>query len=131
MTDPYAPPHLRQPLTTSTVEQADAYVRDAVAYVQRSVEAIGKQRVWIEDTCRTLEDRVTALPHEREVDPVVAGLLDHLPRKGAVWPATERKQWLALLEGTFNLIFKDGAANGTPEKAVGPTSTIARERETP
>jgi hypothetical protein len=119
MTDPYAPPHVRQQLTTSSAEQADAYVRDAVAYVQRSVEAIGKQRVWIEDTCRTLEDRATALPHDREVDPVVAGLLDHLPKPGAAWPKSERQLFIKLLEGCFDMIYKEPTAATTP---VAPPS---------
>ena len=44
------------------------------------------------------------------VDPIIAGLLARLPKSGDVWPETERKLWLQLLEGSFKLIYKEGAS---------------------
>jgi transcriptional regulator with XRE-family HTH domain len=41
------------------------------------------------------------------VDPMVRGLLSHLPTGGSVWPKADRKRWLALLEGSFDLIYKE------------------------
>jgi hypothetical protein len=35
--------------------------------------------------------------------------LKRLPKSGEVWPETERKLWLELLEGSFKLIYKDKA----------------------
>jgi hypothetical protein len=35
------------------------------------------------------------------------GLLKRLPKSGDVWPESERKLWLELLEGSFKLIYKD------------------------
>jgi hypothetical protein len=45
------------------------------------------------------------------VDPIIAGLLKRLPKSGDVWPKTQRKLWLQLLEGSFDLIYEDEAAN--------------------
>lgn len=42
-----------------------------------------------------------------DIDPVVKGLLTHLPAPGSVWPSEDRKLWLELLEGTFRLIFRE------------------------
>jgi hypothetical protein len=51
-----------------------------------------------------------------EVDPIIRGLLARLPKSGDVWPVTQRKLWLDLLEGSFRLIYKDA-----PEiPVVGP-----------
>jgi hypothetical protein len=41
------------------------------------------------------------------LDPIIAGLLGRLPKSGDVWPDSERKLWLQLLEGSFKLIYKD------------------------
>ncbi|MGY3487800.1 hypothetical protein ACVW1C_005683 [Bradyrhizobium sp. USDA 4011] len=41
------------------------------------------------------------------VDPIIAGLLARLSKSGDVWPISERKLWLQLLEGSFQLIYKD------------------------
>ena len=48
-------------------------------------------------------------PPGEEIDPVIKGLLTHLPTSGSVWPAADRKQWLELMEGSFRLIFKEKA----------------------
>ena len=45
-----------------------------------------------------------------EIDPIIRGLLARLPKSGDVWPETERKLWLQLLEGSFKLIYKDQEA---------------------
>jgi hypothetical protein len=42
-----------------------------------------------------------------EIDPIIMGLLDRLPKPGDVWPEADRKLWLQLLEGSFKLIYKD------------------------
>lgn len=41
------------------------------------------------------------------LDPIIRGLLERLPKSGAVWPETERKLWIGLLEGSFKLIYSD------------------------
>ncbi len=47
------------------------------------------------------------------IDPIIAGLLKRLPKSGAEWPKAQRKLWLQLLEGSFDLIYldKNEAAN--------------------
>jgi hypothetical protein len=47
------------------------------------------------------------------IDPIIAGLLKRLPKSGAEWPKAQRKLWLQLLEGSFDLIYidKEKAAN--------------------
>ena len=42
-----------------------------------------------------------------EIDPIIKGLLARLPKSGDVWPKAERKLWIQLLEGSFELIYKD------------------------
>ena len=44
---------------------------------------------------------------EKELDPIIRGLLGRLPKPGDVWPEAERKLWLDLLAGSFKLIYKD------------------------
>jgi hypothetical protein len=39
-------------------------------------------------------------------DPIIAGLLKRLPKAGDVWPRAQRKLWLQLLEGSFDLIYQ-------------------------
>lgn len=41
------------------------------------------------------------------VDPIISGLLKRLPKTGDVWPKAQRKLWLQLLEGSFELIYRD------------------------
>lgn len=52
--------------------------------------------------------------NEPPIDPIIAGLLARLPKSGDVWPVTERKLWLQLLEGSFQLIYKDAAEKLSP-----------------
>jgi transcriptional regulator with XRE-family HTH domain len=40
-------------------------------------------------------------------DPMILGLLSHLPTAGSIWSKADRKRWLQLLEGCFDLIYKD------------------------
>ena len=40
-------------------------------------------------------------------DPIIKGLLDHLPDAGEVWPEAEREQWLSVLSDSFKLVYKD------------------------
>lgn len=44
------------------------------------------------------------------IDPIIAGLLKRLPKSGEKWPKAQRKLWLQLLEGSFDLIYEDGEA---------------------
>lgn len=44
------------------------------------------------------------------VDPIIAGLLKRLPKSGEKWPKAQRKLWLQLLEGSFDLIYDDDGA---------------------
>ena len=46
-----------------------------------------------------------------DIDPTIRGLLVRLPKSGDVWPEADRKLWLQLLEGSFQLIYKDKAAD--------------------
>jgi hypothetical protein len=48
------------------------------------------------------------------IDPIIAGLLARLPKSGDVWPIAERKLWLQLLEGSFQLIYKDAGPAKLP-----------------
>lgn len=57
------------------------------------------------------------------VDPIIAGLLARLPKSGDVWPVAERKLWLQLLEGSFQLIYKD-----SPQMKVPPPPGDAEYR---
>ena len=36
---------------------------------------------------------------------IIAGLLKRLPKSGEKWPKAQRKLWLQLLEGSFDLIY--------------------------
>ena len=38
---------------------------------------------------------------------IIAGLLKRLPKSGDIWPKAQRKLWLQLLEGSFDLIYED------------------------
>ena len=53
-----------------------------------------------------------------DVDPIIEGLLKRLPKSGDVWPITERKLWLQLLEGSFQLIYKDAPATSAHPKTI-------------
>jgi hypothetical protein len=44
--------------------------------------------------------------------PIIAGLLKRLPKSGAHWPKSQRKLWLQLLEGSFELIYRDNEDGG-------------------
>ena len=52
-----------------------------------------------------------------DIDPIILGLLERLPKPGDVWPETERKLWLELLSGSFKLIYRDKAE--TAEDLIG------------
>ena len=41
------------------------------------------------------------------IDPIIAGLLRRLPKSGDKWPKSQRKLWLQLLEGSFDLIYEN------------------------
>ncbi len=100
----YAPPHTRNNGQTPAV--TDEYIRKAVAYVTDSVATVRSDREWVDEACRTFSSEA----EKQKIDPVVAGLLNHLPKAGMVWPATARKKWLQLLEGSFDLIFREADA---------------------
>ena len=60
-----------------------------------------------------IEDLLHVLCHAPRVEPVRLfvwhrdSMSDFIP----VWPKAQRKLWLQLLEGSFDLIYKDEAAN--------------------
>lgn len=41
------------------------------------------------------------------IDPIIQGLMARLPNSGEVWPTEQRQIWLKLLEGSFQLIYRD------------------------
>lgn len=53
------------------------------------------------------------------IDPIIAGLLKRLPVSGARWPKAQRKLWLSLLEGSFDLIYTDDAGKAKREELFG------------
>lgn len=54
---------------------------------------------------------------QAEIDPIVKGLLAHLPASGDVWPEEARKLWLELLGGSFRLIYKEAEKPPVQERA--------------
>jgi hypothetical protein len=62
-----------------------------------------------------------------DIDPIIAGLLKRLPKSGNVWPVAERKLWLQLLEGSFQLIYKD--ASSAPSAPLPPIPGDAEYRK--
>ena len=50
-----------------------------------------------------------------DIDPIIVGLLQRLPKSGSVWPEAERKRWLDLLSGCFWLIYKRDDKGSEPE----------------
>ncbi len=73
------------------------------------------------------DPRGYASPQHREpqgeIDPVVKGLLTHLPVAGSVWPSAERTLWLELLEGTFRMIYVETEKGAGPQPDAPTTST--------
>jgi hypothetical protein len=123
MTDPrdYAQPRHREVATTE-VDDVE-YVRQAVADIKGCVTEVGQQRAQIDKTYQEMaalmgdglfETRPPGPPET--VDPIVAGLLDHLPKPGAVWPRSQRQLFVKLLEGSFELIYKDDTPAVVPAK---------------
>jgi hypothetical protein len=52
-----------------------------------------------------------------EIDPIIRGLLARLPKVSEVWPKSQRKLWLQLLEGSFELIYRDVESPKVPKKS--------------
>ncbi len=50
------------------------------------------------------------------IDPIIVGLIRRLPSSGDIWPLGERKLWLDLLAGSFNLVYKDDETQDETEK---------------
>ncbi len=38
-----------------------------------------------------------------------------LPKAGLVWPKSQRKLWLQLLESSFDLVYQEGRENNQPK----------------
>jgi hypothetical protein len=51
-----------------------------------------------------------------DIDPIIRGLLARLPKSGDIWPKTQRKLWIQLLEGSFELIYRDN------DEGIGPVT---------
>jgi hypothetical protein len=52
--------------------------------------------------------------------------LARLPKAGDAWAKPQRKLWLQLLEGSFELIYRDSALEGV--SAQGSAGSIAGEK---
>ena len=50
-----------------------------------------------------------------EIDPIIQGLFDRLPKTGSEWPESERKLWLKVLESSFDLVYLDTQGSGQPK----------------
>jgi transcriptional regulator with XRE-family HTH domain len=69
---------------------------------------VGKRRDGIEAMARRPPDEIGGIfKGVVGTDPMILGLLSHLPTAGSVWPNADRKRWLQLLEGSFDLIYKE------------------------
>lgn len=86
----------------------DRLVRPRAELIEQPQE--GNERQKVEGTDDNASEGVTP-----SVDPIIQGLLARLPKTGAIWPENERKLWLALLEGSFKLIYED---NNPADKAA-------------
>jgi hypothetical protein len=57
---------------------------------------------------RLLEDiREDQMARPRNPDPVIAALFAKLPTPGAVWPASERKAWMAAVTAALGLLYQN------------------------
>ena len=62
------------------------------------------------------------------IDPIIMGLLKRLPKSGYVWPETDRKLWLELLEGSFKLIYKEKDVDVPPHVSTGKKMVSAGKK---
>lgn len=46
------------------------------------------------------------------IDPIILGLINRLPKSGDSWPKAKRKLWLAILENSFDLVYEDHENGG-------------------
>jgi hypothetical protein len=126
MTDPrdYAQPRHREVEVSGSQPLTDIeYTRQAVAYIKDCAAKVAEDRAWVDKTYQEIAGALgdglfeprspTSAP---PVDPIVAGLLDHLPKPGAVWPRSQRQLFVKLLEGSFELIYKDDTPAVVPAK---------------
>ena len=82
---------------------ADAWAANHALNLERNYQQDSPQESYQQDQYGKYQLK----PQVDQIDPVIAGLLTHLPLPGSVWPIEARKQWLELMEGSFRLIFKD------------------------
>ena len=54
---------------------------------------------------------------DKEIHPIIRGLLARLPKSAEVRPEAERKLWLDLLARSFKLIYKDAPATAAPHES--------------
>jgi hypothetical protein len=47
-----------------------------------------------------------AARNQREVDPLIAALVDRLPKSNSIWSIDDRAKWLKAAAMIFNLIYK-------------------------
>lgn len=55
------------------------------------------------------EDRLLAagrLSLPPDIDPIIAGLINRLPKTGSNWPMAERQKWLQVLQSSFDLVYQ-------------------------
>ena len=48
----------------------------------------------------------------KKLDPIIEGLIARLPASGVEWPEQQRKEWLAMLEQAFKVVYEEGEPPG-------------------
>lgn len=49
---------------------------------------------------------------EKKLDPIIEGLFARLPSSGAEWGTSERREWLAMLEQAFKVVYEEPEPEG-------------------
>lgn len=50
--------------------------------------------------------------HGDLLDPIIEGLIKRLPKSGAEWPEADRRNWLAMLEQAFKVVYEEPEPEG-------------------
>lgn len=58
-------------------------------------------------------------PLNSDLDPIIDGLLHHLPAPGDTWPAAQRKLWLQILDLVLQLVYPEEEEQGGQEPEAG------------
>ena len=109
-----------------TLQRRDRPEPDAEPTYQPDLEALDREFGAI-----TRKVNEFAPKHDDGIDPIIRGLLTHLPPAGSVWPAEDRKLWLELLERSFRIVFKDKPAKTERTSAKNAQVEPAAEEQPP